>query len=401
MPPEQGPEGPERRRPRYPPAPGDGGARSAGGAKAPRRTPRAPEGARDGAPATAPAPGDYHRYRAGHVPRHPREDDLTPPAPGGPRRRRLRITPKRALLGLLALIVGWLALSLLLFLISSHFERISPPANVASALEPAGYPLTSPNNILVLGSDLREKGSKEPGASTSGPSRSDTIMLIRTGGGHSAKLSIPRDTVIDIPGHGMQKINAAYAFGGPKLSIEVIKRWLGIPINHVVEVHFEDFPSLIDSMGGITYKGGCIFSKIAGGAKNGGWTLRLPPGTHHIDGREALIIARTRHNLCAPSQDDLNREEHQQVIFQAMKSQLLSPMSFVRLPLISWNAPPAIISDMSGPTLLGLFGSLALEGNSPTKILRPTGSIVLPDGEDGLTVSEAAKKRAVAEFMKR
>ena len=107
------------------------------------------------------------------------------------------------------LIVGWLALSLLLFLISSHFERISPPANVASALEPAGFPLTSPNNILVLGSDLREKGSKEPGASTSGPSRSDTIMLIRTGGGHSAKLSIPRDTVIDIPGHGMQKINAA------------------------------------------------------------------------------------------------------------------------------------------------------------------------------------------------
>ena len=291
------------------------------------------------------------------------------------------------LLGLVALVFGWLLLSLLLFLLSSHFERISPPANVASALEPAGYPLTSVNNILVLGSDRREKGSKEPGANTSGPSRSDTIMLVRTGGGHSAKLSIPRDTVIEIPGHGLQKINAAYAFGGPRTSIEVIKRWLGVPINHVVEVNFEDFPALIDSMGGVTYTGSCIFSKIAGGARNGGWTLRLPRGTHHIDGREALIIARTRHNLCAPSQDDINREEHQQAIFQAMKSQLLSPTAFLRLPLISWNAPPAIISDMSGPTLLGLFASLAIEGNSPTKVLRPTAR------SRSLTAKKASRSR--------
>ena len=57
----------------------------------------------------------------------------------------------------------------MLFLVSSHFERISPPANVASVLDPAGYPLTSANNILVLGSDRRQKNSKEPGAETTGP----------------------------------------------------------------------------------------------------------------------------------------------------------------------------------------------------------------------------------------
>ena len=86
------------------------------------------------------------------------------------------------------------------------------------------------NNILVLGSDRRQKDSKEPGAETSGPSRSDTIMLIRTGGGHSARLSIPRDTVVEIPGHGLQKINAAYAFGGPALSrSRWSKNWLGHP----------------------------------------------------------------------------------------------------------------------------------------------------------------------------
>ena len=154
------------------------------------------------------------------------------------------------MLGLLALIVGWVALSLVLFLASSHFRRISPPANVASQLEPAGFLLTSANNILVLGSDKRQKDSREPGADINGPSRSDSIMLIRTGGGHAARLSIPRDTVIEIPGHGLQKINAAYAFGGPAESISVIKHYLGVPINHLIEVNFENFPELVDAMGG-------------------------------------------------------------------------------------------------------------------------------------------------------
>ena len=95
-----------------------------------------------------------------------------------------------------ALILGWILLSLLLFLISSHFKRTPLEANVAGALDPAGNPLTSANNILVLGSDRRQKNSKEPGAEKTGPGRSDTIMLIRTGGGHSARLSIPRDTVV-------------------------------------------------------------------------------------------------------------------------------------------------------------------------------------------------------------
>lgn len=310
-----------------------------------------------------------------------------------------RITPRRVLLGLLALVLVWLGLSLVLFLASSHFERISLPSDVAGALEPAGYPLTSANNILVLGSDRREKNSREPGANTSGPSRSDTIMLIRTGGGHAARLSIPRDTVIEIPGHGPQKINAAYAFGGPRLSIEVIKSFLGIPINHVVEVNFEDFPALIDSMGGVTYKGGCIHSLISGGARNGGFTLWLGAGAHHLDGREALALARTRHNLCSPGQDDINREEHQQALFTAMKSQLLSPGSLLRLPLIAWDAPPAIISDMSGPTLLGLFGALGISGTPPTHILRPSGTVTLPDGEVGLSVSASERRAAAAQFM--
>jgi LCP family protein required for cell wall assembly len=308
-------------------------------------------------------------------------------------------TPKRALLGLFLLVLGWLVLSLVLFLISSHFERTAPPADVAGVLDHAGYPLTSVNNILVLGSDRRQKNSKEPGAETTGPGRSDTIMLIRTGGGHSARLSIPRDTIVEIPGHGLEKINAAHEYGGPAESISVIKHWLGIPINHLVEVNFENFPQLIDAMGGVNYTGGCIISRLDGGFSKGGFTLRLSAGTHHIDGKEALAIARTRENLCAPNETDLQREEHQQVLFNSMKSRLLSLSSFIRLPLIAWNTPPAIISDMGGPTLLGLFAGLGVGGTPPTRVLEPTGAMTLPDGEDGLTVSESAKQAAVARFL--
>ena len=350
------------------------------------------------------SPPQYTRYRArrrlwpgGDGP------DESVNLPGERARRapalRGRLTPKRVALGLLAFVIGWLALSLLLFLVSSHFERSPLPGNVSGVLDPAGYPLTSASNILVLGSDRRQRNSKEPGAETSGPGRSDTIMLIRTGGGHAARLSIPRDTVLEIPGHGLQKINAAHEFGGPALSVSVIKQWLGVPINHVVEVNFENFPQLIDAMGGVTYTGGCVVSRLDGGFSRGGFTLRLSPGTHHLDGKQALALARTRENLCIPSETDIQREEHQQALFTDMKRQLLSFSSFFRLPLIAWNTPPAVISDMSGPTLLGLFGALAISGTPPTRVLEPSGTITLPDGEQGLTVSEAERHAAVARFM--
>jgi LCP family protein required for cell wall assembly len=370
-----------------------------------RQAPQARAGARDGA-AEQPARGRAgERERARGHGRRGRGAPGPVSLPGRSRTQRLadwwrRLTPKRAVLLLLGVVLAWLLLSLALFLISSHFERRAPPKDVAGVLDPSGYPLTSANNILVLGSDRRPKGSKEPGANTSGPSRSDSIMLMRIGGGHDSRLSIPRDTVIEIPGHGLQKINAAYAFGGPALSISVIKRYLDVPINHIVEVNFEDFPQLIDAMGGVDYTGGCVVSRIDGGFSNGGYTLRLPKGTHHLDGKQALALARTRENLCAPNETDLQREEHQQALFSAMKSRLLSPSSFVRLPWIAWDAPPAIISDMSGPTLLGLFGAMAISGTPPTRVLKPDGAETLPDGELGLRVSEAERHAAVARFMR-
>ena len=117
-----------------------------------------------------------------------------------------------------------------LFLISAQIQRRrSPTRPTASSAAPA-ITLTSPNTILVLGSDARMKGQGEPGAQTIGqPRRSDSIMLHADRRRRATRtLSIPRDTVVDIPGHGRNKINAAYAFGGPALAINTVEQYLGI-----------------------------------------------------------------------------------------------------------------------------------------------------------------------------
>jgi LCP family protein required for cell wall assembly len=368
-----------------------------------------------GSPAQAPPPAkgdpgakrpDYTLYRAGSRPRLGRRSEAAAPVAGALRERppragwRQRITPRRVILGLIAFVVGWLLLSVVLFLVSATVNQAKPQGDVGAVLDSGGFPLTSGTNVLVLGSDQRTAKHHEPGASTNGPSRSDVIMLIRTGGGHSARLSIPRDTVVDIPGHGMQKINAAYAFGGAPLAIRTIKSFLGVPINHVVEVNFDNFPQLIDAMGGVTVKTGCVVSFINGGFRNGGYTLRLRAGTNHLSGAQALALARTRHNACHASESDLTRAARQQALFQAMKSRLASPSNFFRLPLVSWDAPQAIRSDMGGFSLLGLFASLAINGSPQTRLLTPSGVVTLPDGEVGLQVSDAKRRAAVAQFMK-
>ena len=319
------------------------------------------------------------------------------PRPEDPNKRRLgdRFTFWRVVGYIGAAIVGWLLLSLLLFLISAQVQRQGVTDAAGGALKHSGYTLTSPNTILVLGSDARPKNSKEPGANKIGqPSRSDTIMLMRVGGGKSARLSIPRDTIVDIPGHGRDKINAAYAYGGPGLATKTISQYLGIPINHLVEVNFENFPAFIDALGGIDYTGGCVVSRINGGFRNGGYTLRLHRGKNHLDGKQALALARTRKNECNPAENDLSRARRQQKILSAIKSRLISPKTFFRLPLVSWQAPKAVRSDMAGPALLGLFGSVATSGSPATRVLPG-----VPQG-DGLTVPDAIKQREVRRFLR-
>lgn len=350
----------------------------------------AADGAAPGRQAAEPRPYTVHRAGGGSGER--RGPRLRLPGRRGGAGRRL--SPGRIVARLALAAVAWVVLSGVIFLVSAFVHR----ENVGGGLRSAGFPPVSATTILVLGSDRREASSMEPGA-RSDTARADSIMLMRVGGGHSARLSIPRDTVADIPGFGRAKINAAFALGGAQLMAETVEANLGIVVDHVVEVSFSNFGDLIDAMGGIDYTGGCVVSRINGGFKNGGYTLRLKSGKTRIDGRQALALARTRKNDCNPRESDLTRARRQQKLFSAMKSRLISPGAFVRLPFISWAAPKSLRSDMGGPTLLGVFAALATSGTPPTRILRPTGATTLPDGGQALTVDQITRERAATRFL--
>jgi LCP family protein required for cell wall assembly len=309
--------------------------------------------------------------------------------PGAPPRGRPRL---RRFLKWAAIAIGsWILASLVVFLISAQTAPgVSDSA--AKALSPGGTLLTG-STILVLGSDQRTAGTREPGATTSGPSRSDSILLLRVGFGTVRKLSILRDSYV--PGVG--KINAAYAADGAAGAIRTVERYLGngLKVNHVILVSFENFPKLIDALGGIdiTLKR-CLKSNRFGGKR-----IKLSAGDHHLTGRVALRYARVRENRCSPNEDDRARAARQQQVLAAMRSKIVSPLhwpsSLVRLPLISWEAPRTLRTDMKGPGLMALFGDLLTGGSGATHVLRPSG--LGPGGS--LLISESERARAVRALL--
>jgi LCP family protein required for cell wall assembly len=287
-----------------------------------------------------------------------------------------------------AIAVGaWLVLSLVLFMISAQLaDGVSEETEAALA---DGGSLLTGSTVLVLGSDERPEGSLEPGAFST-PPRADTIMLMHVGFGSVRRLSIPRDSVAAIPGHGDDKIAHAYAYGGAPLMIETVEAFLGsgLEVNHIVEVNFEDFPDFIDALGGIDVDlAECVRSPPFGGRR-----LRLDKGDNHLNGKKALQFARVRKNECAPSENDLDRAKRQQQVMTAIRSQILSPSTFFRLPLVSWEAPRAIRTDLKGPGLLALFTDLMTGGSGKTRVLQPYQL-------SPLLVSEQERAKAVDELV--
>jgi LCP family protein required for cell wall assembly len=306
-------------------------------------------------------------------------------------RERRPITPGRVLKWVALAIAGWLLLSLVLFMISAQIqEGVSPEAERALS---SGGSMLGGSTILVLGSDARTGESIDE--SQSGPSRADTIMLVRAGLGSVRKLSIPRDTEADIPGHGTMKINAAYALGGPALTIETVENFLGngLQINHLVEVDFQDFPSFIDALGGITVDNK---TRICSPPFDNFWKgLRFKKGEVELDGTRALGYARVRKNPCAPAEDDRARAARQQEVLRAIGAQVKSPSTFFRLPWVSWSAPKALKTDMKGPALLGLFADIATGNSSDTEVLEGT----CCDLEGDIQVSPGTRAEAVDRLL--
>ena len=378
--------------------------RSRGRPAEPNRSDR-PDGAGDGASADAPAEGPgYTVYKARRGFKRtgdgPSLRERLGRGGGTPRAPGEKPTWRKVLRWALIAAGVWLLISIVAFVVSAQIQKSK--LNDQAAAELGGFPLliADGQNILVIGTDARPEGSNEAGAETKPkcleaaahgdpppsdclPSRADTLMVVHAGGGSFDKVSIPRDTLASIPGQGDQRINAAYAFGGAALQIRTVEDFLGIDINHVVILDFAGFADFIDSIGGVTVSlPEKIKSEINGGSKNGGVTLKLDRGENHLNGDQALALARTRENLAhtdeAAGYNDTDRARTQQLILAGIKNQLTSPwrapINFIKGPWIAWNAPKAMVSDMGGFVLPQVALSAAIGGDSGTKVLNPSGS---------------------------
>ena len=192
-------------------------------------------------------------------------------------------------------------------------EQIPIP-NIAGALD--GVSSGGPQTILVLGSDRRFADIK-----AKNPVRSDTIMLVRLdpSKGATAVMNIPRDLKVTIPGHGEDKINAAYAIGGPSLSVKTVRSLLHIPINHVVNVNFGGFERAVNRLG-------CVYVDVdrryyhsnAGVPTSGQYAeINVPAGYQKLCGSKSLDYVRFRH-----ADDDLVRAARQQDFLRQAKDQI-------------------------------------------------------------------------------
>src|SRR5918912_2884441 len=148
-----------------------------------------------------------------------------------------------------------------------------------------------------------------------GGARSDTIMLVRLDADKDATaiLSLPRDLKVEIPGHGTDKINAAYEVGGPELTLKTVKAVTGLRINHVVNVHFTGFWRAVNAVG-------CVYADIDRRYFNDSAAysyIDVQPGYQRMCGRKALQYVRFRHE-----DSDLVRSARQQDFIRQAKQQV-------------------------------------------------------------------------------
>ena len=255
------------------------------------------------------------------------------PGPGGPRggrrgeRRWLR--PKRILLILATLVVVVVLAGVgLYFNLNSKLTRVN--VLVPTSLTSAG------TNWLIAGSDSRgglsrtEEDQLALGHDISG-GRTDTILVLHmpANGTRPTLVSIPRDSYVPIPGHGYNKINAAYSLGGPKLLIQTVQNVTGLRIDHYMSIGFGGLVAVVNDVGGVTL---CL----PGPVKDPKAGVNLKKGCQTLTGAQALGFVRTREFPLG----DLQREQDQRALLKSLLSKMTSPGTLIN--------PFAVIPAASG-----------------------------------------------------
>jgi LCP family protein required for cell wall assembly len=313
-------------------------------------------------------------------------------------RRRRRIKWKRLLawgFALLAMLVIVIAGASYLWF-RGVVSEASSGADVAAARDvidnqlPSGaLPLSEgPEgmDLLILGSDKRSTGNETFG-------RSDTLMLVHVDptNGFISFLSLPRDLRVEVPGHGFQKVNAAYAFGGAALAIETVQNLTGVDVDHYLEIDFNAFKDVTDSIGGVYvdvdrryYYGGANYENID-----------LAPGYQLLSGDGALDYVRFRHD----QNTDFGRLERQQRYLRAVREQAMGWDLTFKLPGLVKGLFKNVSTEMSANEVIkSAYWVLSLRGAQMKQVTIP-GDIKGVEGVSYVVSSDKAIEDAVQSFL--
>ena len=247
-----------------------------------------------------------------------------------------------------------------------------------------GEKLLAETNILILGLDQGERIH-----------RSDSIVVVHLDPKNNTAniVSIPRDTMVDIPGRGLDKINHAYAFGGPDLSKASVEKFLNIKIPYYLSVETDKLAQLIDDIGGVTlYVEKRMY--YIDNAQN--LFVDLKPGLQTLSGRDALSYLRYRYDG-----GDLNRILRQQKFMRALAGQMIKKNNFVQSPRLFLKLFSLLDTNLNTREILGLainMRKIVEFGQIHTASL--TGSDIMLNGIYYLKPDQETVKKTVAEYLK-
>jgi LCP family protein required for cell wall assembly len=249
-------------------------------------------------------------------------------------------------------------------------------------------------NWLIVGSDSRadlsEQQEQQLTTGNAAGQRTDTIMLLHSGSSGAVLVSLPRDSLLAIPGHGRNKLNASFSFGGPQLLVRTVENATGLQIDHYAEIGFGGFVQVVDAVGGVDM---CIPSAM----KDPKAGLNLKAGCQVLDGDKALGYVRTR----ATARADLDRIEHQRTFLSALMKQIVSPWTLLnpfRWVALTRALPGALTVD-SGDHVWHMLGlAMAMRSLSSGDGVRTTVPISGLDNVNGSSVVRWDSARAKALF---
>lgn len=324
---------------------------------------------------TTTAAGTRAAYRSNAAPEteKPRRGDHPPPPFARPRRRRAGARTWVGRAALVLLLVVALILGVLVYFVH-RIERVD------ALRDYDGRPAAgSGTNWLIVGSDSREGLSdeqvKDLHLGKVGGQRTDTIILLhKPASGAPTLVSLPRDSYVPIPGHGRNKLNAAYAIGGAALLAQTVETVTGLRVDHYAEVGFGGFVGMTDAVGGVEL---CPKRHIRD-RKSG---LNVDKGCQDMDGPTALAYVRARY---FDPQGDLGRVKRQQEFLGAVFDEAVSPATLLnpfRLLSLGNAATTALtIDERDGTISLVRFALTmrAVAGGDGKRITVPVADINYP-----------------------